>query len=354
MNGIMWKQTTKPPAWVSLTDVCLPKFVPATQEEIDALQEVLGDGLGIERMELGGRHLHMYRVKNYSMGGELLIKWLPSERYDEARETYELSYWLSERGFSTPYPILEPCQLNLYRGGLIYGISYHRHRLLRPTPEDMQALAISLVQIHDILPRHEKYGQWRQNTEKRLSLLASIRNDLANGKLRSGPDPDRLREIASDKRLDFIRNDMSRQSLHGDLNFRNAFVPLLEGDQVNSSIMVLDFEDVKHSVLPVVFELALVIERFIMVHALKNEKIITLARIFLSNYKERCIHRMDLEAVDWVNVIQSLNLRSLCVLSLIESQGGIIPSGEWYKFFYLFDIAERQAELWRRIAGADV
>jgi hypothetical protein len=347
----MWKQTTKLPAWINLTGTHLPNLTPATQRETEALQEVIGECLFIERIELNGRHLQMYRIKNDPSVGDYLVRWLPSNQYDETIDTYNFSLWLNTQDFLTPYPVIKPFQLKSLNDGLIYGVKYYQHRLLSPIPSDMIELATRLAQFHDILPRHKNHDVWKKNTEKRMRTLSRVRDSLANGEWRSGPDPDRLCEIAKDRSLDFIRDDLPRQSLHGDLNYRNAFVPTVELDQSSLQVMLLDFEDVKHSVLPVVFELALVIERFILVHDLDNETAVTAAQVFLSSYQNKCLHELNLNKVDWVSILQSLNLRSLCVLSLIENQGGDIPEDEWKKFFYLFECVKQQADLWHCIAS---
>lgn len=341
----MWQQVNKLPAWISLSEGSLPNRVPATKEETDWLKKLLNEEILVERIEFAGSHLQMYWAKG-GVFGEFLIKYLPSSKCMASNQAYELAGWLSNKGCLTPLPLKI---VDLNGDGFLHLYKYHIHRLLKPIKSDMCNLSNSLALLHHALNDHPAKASWKDNTQNRLFSLLNIRRLLADGILKVGPRPTILSKIAQNKKLDFVRSDLPYKALHGDMNYRNVFASTKKSGTNPQEVMILDFEDVQHSFLPEVFELALIIERFIMVNDLDDNVSISLAKNFLESYQDSISIEFDIKSIDWLNVIQSLNLRSLCVLSLIESEGGEIPGAEWHKFFDLFKRSQQQAYLWNSL-----
>ena len=108
--------------------------------------------------------------------------------------------------------------------------------------------------------------------------------------------------------------------------------------------VLLDFEDVFHSVLPPAFELLLMIERFVLVPIPADDAAVRLARSLLSGYRpDSSGASLDLGGRRPSDVLRSLSLRSLCVLALGERSGVMIASDEWRKFFALEQSAQQRA-----------
>lgn len=347
----MWKQTNKLPAWISLTDKSIPVEAIATPEEVNALKDIIGHNFTINRMELDGRHLHIYRAKQNNAGSndknDIIVKWTCEEGEATAYDVHSIAQWLYEQGVSTPRTLCKP-QKAVFLGdrGILCSLDYMEHNLLGVTKADLSALALSLVKLHEVLPSHPSVNIWALNTNNRFNKLSEMRSFLMKGVGEFGPLPQRLYDIANNLKLDFFRKDLPVQCLHGDMNYRNAFVSKNNKSELSVEVTLLDFEDVVHSVLPLEFELALVIERFITVHNISQDNAIDIANCFLSTYTKNCTNTPNFQKVNWLNIIQSLHLRSLCVLSLIESENGKVPDEEWHKFFYLFDRAEQQSHVW--------
>jgi len=186
--------------------------------------------------------------------------------------------------------------------------------------------------LHAALARHRAREEWRTHTELRLAELTAIRTGCASGKIAAGPDPDLLRRLASDRSLDFTCQDLQARPLHGDLNPGNVLM-------VEEKPLLLDFEDVFHSYLPVQFELALMVERFVLVRVNDDAIAVDIGRGLLGSYGAEVDTKPQRATTDPVNVLRALALRSLCVLTLAASNGLLVSDREWKKFFQL----ERQA-----------
>lgn len=213
----------------------------------------------------------------------------------------------------------------------------------------MAKLGTALADLHEILAGHPERKDWARTTRSRLSVLSDTRTMLASGAKIAGPHPDRLRALASRPDLDFCMWDTSRRPLHGDLNRGNLYF-----DADRDAVSLIDFEDVQHSDLPPIFELAFLIERHIT--AIEPEEKMardagqTLWQAYRAGIEPSVATSLRKSGLG--KATRSINLRSLCVLALLETEGATIPQEEWQKFFDLFDFAERNDDLYQAIMQA--
>jgi Ser/Thr protein kinase RdoA (MazF antagonist) len=115
-----------------------------------------------------------------------------------------------------------------------------------------------------------------------------------------------------------------------------------EGAHEPHGIVFLDFEDVVHSVLPAAFDVALLCERAIL--AAEPDEAAARASIaaLLHAYAEAGGGSIVRPAI-LPDIMRGLALRSLCTLALIDPAG--TDTGEWGKFFHLFEAAATRREV---------
>lgn len=331
----------------------MAEFVASEVKESDVFQDLFGGFPSVYRVCLGNRFLKMYRVKGADWFEDAFIKWTDIGALNNIREQCELTRWLVEQGFDTPKPLFEPMVVTavdeIWEDGVLTGSYYQCHRLLRACDGDLFALGRSLAKLHNALRRYEKRKDWVHRTEQRLKHLIDIRTMAASGKQMFGPYGEELRKLANDSHLDFVRQDLESVYLHGDCNYANAFIGVGKQSAGVVGVSIFDFEDVQHSYLPLEFELAYVIERFVMTRNLDEKKYVTCGKALLEGYSSESEYEWQSDGAEWLHVIQSINLRSLCVLASIEEQGADVPTQEWGKFFYLIERAKDQEILWKKI-----
>lgn len=342
----MWQPRERPPAFVALNAPALPTFEPARPAEAVLVERVLGPGLKIERMVLENFRGDSFRVSGKS-DQQMLFRRHAVE--DGARETeeHEIALFLYRRGIATPEPLSAPAPLPAPEEGLFSLRRFVAHRPVLANRQDLVALASSLAAFHAVAAAHPAAGEWLECTDRRLSSLNGIRNRIATGSVAAGPDPERLAVLARRTELDFGCGAQPRRVLHGDLNRANVFMGKADGEPY-----FVDFEDMPHSVLPLLFELALVLERHVLVPEPDDARAGELGRAFLAAYGEAAgASPAPMPAGGELRqAALSLNLRSLCVLALLAEKGVPIPEGEWEKFFFLFAEAERRAAAWTSMA----
>jgi Ser/Thr protein kinase RdoA (MazF antagonist) len=263
-----------------------------------------------------------------TQGPALFLKLMPVSRTASLVDAEAVAQWLQQHGVQVVMASGQPLPLN---GRMLWVAPFHPGRLAEPTGADMAAIGRGLGRMHRSLSAHPQKARWLQRTDQRLSRLHSVRQALASGTLRAGPEPSQLQEWAKDPSLTFDPScrdlDELRTPLHGDLNLFN----LLMND---GHCVFLDFEDVHHSVLHPVFDLATVYERVVLVHA-PTEHREGLLDALLVAYSDATGWRINPTTMP--DVLRGLALRALCTLADYDPAGE--DETEWRKFFHLMGLS---------------
>jgi Ser/Thr protein kinase RdoA (MazF antagonist) len=266
-------------------------------------------------------------------GGErLFVKTIAASRVDEIAAAEGIAGWLARQGV----PAVAAREILPLPAG--DALAVYPFLDADPPSSDERAcaaLGAAIAALHQTLDRHPDRERWVAETESRLGRLSVTRDALAQGTLAAGPDPRRTAAFVRNARASFAASfdDMPSRALHGDLN---AFNILIAGDAVS----FLDFEDVHHSVLPPLFEIALVCERVILAAEPDNARAQRCVAALLDAYASNggwpigATQRMP-------DALEALAVRSICTLAQIDRAGA--DAAEWTKFFELAAQARARA-----------
>jgi Ser/Thr protein kinase RdoA (MazF antagonist) len=327
----------RPPAWLGLAPG-LPAEVALDSATADAVRAAFG---------LSGRVVGLvpgtlFRLDRIG-APPLALKLIEPDRREAAARAEAVGSWLADRGLPVP-AALPGFPRELADGRLAVALPFVEGRRLEPTAEDLFALGRAVGALHRTLARHPERETWAAATARRLADLAAVRSELAAGRIKAGPEPARLQELAAEEQLDFAPAWPTRP-LHGDLNPGNILV-----ERESGKIVVLDFEDVFHSVLPVQFELLLLIERHVLVPVADDAAAAALTRRLLDGYGEASGTPVAFP-VRPADILRARALRSLCVLALGAREGRDGGEDEWIKFLALERQAQARADLLARALG---
>jgi Ser/Thr protein kinase RdoA (MazF antagonist) len=321
----------RPPAWLALTPG-LPAPAPVDAATADAVRA----DFGLSGRVVGLVPPTLFRLDRTD-GPPLMLKLVEPGRREAAARAEAIASWLAAQGLFVP-AALPGFPRELADGRLAVALPFTEGRRPEPTPEDLFALGRAVGALHRTLAKHPERAAWRASTARRLADLSAIRTELAAGRLKAGPEPERLQALAGEPALDFAPGWPARP-LHGDLNPGNILV-----ERPSGSVVLIDFEDVFHSVLPPAFELLLLIERHILVPVADDDLALVLVRRLLDGYDETPVAFPAPPA----DILRARALRSLCVLALGAREGRDGGGSEWAKFLALEQQAQARADFLAR------
>ena len=323
------------PAWPGLIP-SQAKFVPADPDLTERVRFALKRRGTAERLVNAGSGRTFIRFICQD-GTSYFLKAMPTELAAKIAAAERIARWLKDRG-APAIAAVAPEPLSFGDEQCIVVYPYQAGRAPDVTEADARSLGRALGCLHLALSEHPDCEAWRLATAQRIDRLSGIRARLAEGNLRAGPDPDRLAVIARDASIDFrpqAFQDLGIETaLHGDLNVFNVIVTP-EGPEF------LDFEDVHHSFLPAVFDIATLYERVFLVRDQDDGRASRCAQALIRSYEDsRGLPMPVLRRLP--DVLRGLALRALCTLCAIDPE--IRDRDEWLKFFYLHDtVVHREA-----------
>ncbi|RUR20231.1 hypothetical protein ELY21_01560 [Legionella sp. km535] len=324
----------KNPTWQTLNPG-LPAFKSVDSVTAMALQSKANLLGTVYQASFDGQPSSFYLIKAEENQRHYFIKCFDAEHSVHYHRAEHVALWLQSQN------IKANAALNKQSDGCFIYPFLDGHRL----PSDsntLKGLASSLAQMHEALRAYPLQDQIQEQTDYRIHLLNEIRDEIAKGKLKIGPFPNYVRTLAQNECLDFTQG-VHTQILHGDLHPGNIM-------QIDGIIYFFDFEDTLHSYLPLVYELALVMERLIFVRHDSADTIKRLGQDFIKSY--RTYGGLYQFQESDVYAQSTLALRSLCVLTLCEIEGNTIHSEEWYKFRNLSELAANTQPILREILQA--
>jgi Ser/Thr protein kinase RdoA (MazF antagonist) len=310
------------------------QFAPASAEVAAALARALGVAGAVSEI-VGGASGRFFRVSSEN-GQVLFVKRVAPANFDSQRRSDELARWLAARGVHT-LPTTQQLAAGDDSGDVLFVYPWLDWRPVRTTGDDLATLGGTLAGLHAALASHPDIAVWRNNTERRLGRLSRIRRDIADGRLVPRLHAETIAKMCRRVDCAFAPSE-ARRALHGDLHLFNLLIPA----QAQGGPVFIDFEDVKHSVLPMRFELALVIERAILNQEPDDARAAALAGVFLGSYFDEDSARIGEIKPQMPETLRALSLRSLCVIVDSEQNGIAVEPVEWDKFIGLFAQADRR------------
>lgn len=331
------------PTWAGLSPGLPRAILLSAHEEAVLLTKLRTEGR-LQGLDLGSGAVRHFILTDSGKPPKFVKIVAPQQR--EALERAEdIAIWLDAQGLRVPVPS-PGWPRDLDDGAIAIATGYLNGRRVLSSKEDIVELGVAVGKLHLLLAKHPDRELWQASTAQRLETLMQVRRDLASGAIACGPRPGDLASLAADDGLDFVMAGMARTPLHGDFNPGNVLIDIDTG-----KIVILDFEDVFHSVLSPLFELLLIIERFILLPVADDVVATRHAKIFMDAYAGEVGGLPSLGSFRSSDVLRSLSLRSLCVLSLGERSGILMERDEWEKFFQLERQANARAAILNRAFG---
>lgn len=324
------------PAWPGLKPV-QDAFAPVSESIYAQIVPNFGGtgkllGRELDRPGPAG-HYHYFPKQ----GAPLFLKALPKKALASQLAADKIVRYLSRQGLpANPLLPAPPCfkneQLVFLACPLIQG------RFPSSTKRDLQALGRATANLHNTLVHLPFQQEIQERCEKREQELKQLWFEIRGGRGKKLVIPKEALAILKKTGPNFPGTE--KQVIHGDLNPGNIL--FIQG---SDKLIFIDFEDCLHSWLPPIVDLAMLLERCVLVAQPADQAAEELAVLFLEEYKKNNPAKVNGDLGD---TLQNLAARALILLALAEQSGNPPTRSEWQKFIQLFyQTRDRQSLLTR-------
>lgn len=206
---------------------------------------------------------------------KLFIKVVDENEHNFLIKAAPVTDFLYKKGLSTFTQINESAIK--ISGFYLYIYPYIDNRFAQTTPEDINKISLEISKMHSFLKDIDNKELIIAQAQKREKTLKENFNEKIE--LFKEIDPrayDYLSKYADilDKRFG------NEQIVHGDINYHNIIF-----DKSNGKAVILDFEYSVYSYFSPIFDIAKVLERFILLKDISNSEKIKLGKILIETAK---------------------------------------------------------------------
>ena len=266
------------------------------------------------------------------------LKIIDSSEHNSQLDASLVSSWLSDSGISVSriksnYPVLIK-EHNLW----IYLYGYVDHNFFDGSNESIFLVGESLGKMHKIMKTSPFIDKAFDLGTKKNKILSQQFKKICQDDSFSLFPSRAIQLIANTSLNEFSSITSNSQMIHGDMNFGNIIFK--KGD--NKPIFI-DFEDSISSWLSPLYDIAFVIQRFVLQEEKSNK--LDLAKNLLNGYLSQNELTSLISTGSFYNTIKMISIRSLLLLSTLSNNEQKLFKGEINKFINLYSETENNKSL---------
>lgn len=278
-------------------------------------------------------------------GDKIFLKLTHQEDLDRYFDANIVASYLMENDIATSI-LLDGYPKELNKNTVLLGYKFIPYRFADITSVDIENIGSALGKMHKVLNNFSIKKSIFKRTQERICLLKERANIISQHE--NGSEKYRkLHELVSkEPRIwEILENKSGAQPTHGDLNYGNIIFSLSDENPI-----LLDFEDAMISWFHPAFDIAQVLERFVLsADITSNEKLQLGRKLLGSYYSVNNIRYKNIYSIS--DYMRMLSVRALLTLAELESRNVKVDSNEWEKFFILYDDTFENKELLLSIEG---
>jgi len=271
-----------------------------------------------------------YRFKNKDR--EYFIKIVNTEEHNQLCKSIDISIELCRINIPT-FTLIDNFPKRFNENLFLHIYPFIESRFLRCTESDIKLVSKELSKLHKALKTIKYSNKIEKSTYKRELFL---KKDL-NKKIEflKGIDLTASNYLSKYKNILF-KKFANKQVTHGDLNYHNIIF-----DTKNNTLVLLDFESTAYSYFSPLFDIAKVLERFVLLRNIDDASKASLAKVFISQLSYKSFNQNDL-----YDMLLFISLHSLLILTTgIYLEERVVNSKEINKFKRHIQFIENNKQL---------
>ena len=240
-----------------------------------------------------------YRFK--ANNKEYFVKIVNLEEHDQLCKSNDISIELCKAGIST-FMLIDSFPKKFNKNLFLHVYPFIESRFFRCTEGDITLIAKELSKLHKAFKKNKDSNIIKKSTHKREMFLKTDFNKKIE--LLKQIDLTASNYLLKYKNILF-KEFTNRQVTHGDLNYHNIIF-----DTKRNTLVLLDFEFTTHSYFSPLFDIAKVLERFILLRDIDNASKVSFAKVLISQISYKSFDKSDL-----YDMLLFISLHSLLILA---------------------------------------
>jgi thiamine kinase-like enzyme len=301
--------------WINLTDL-----------ELEILGQYLeiNDSIRIQKKSTGCFD-GVFGYYKYQGDKAYFIKIVSKQDHDSQNGADKISKWLSSTGVhvgvvENNYP-KEVFSFNCW----IYIYSYIKHNFFTRNTEEMYSIGKEVGRMHKMMQSYPHIENVIEDGRKKNRFLYRQLQNIKTNKISSLISYEAILLIKSFPYEEFNLLEDSPKMIHGDLNMGNIIF-----DMSKKRPIIIDFEDSISSWLNPIYDVAFIIQRFVLL----NNNSLELSSSFISGYKK--YYDINIQYGQLYSMLKIISIRALLVLSTLNKEEIESYEGEVEKFVNLY------------------
>lgn len=315
----------------------LPEFAPAPEQLAQAVRAVMGAPGEVLKKLPGDTEPGGYYLFAETNGRRYFLKVVENEYRERQNQAESIARALkaadvpvnaSLDGFPRPWGTTHA----------VFAYPYVAARFAATAEADMCALGALVAAMHGAMAALSPAQTILAQARRRHEHVRDIRAAVKAGTFAPPFQAARLDGLLEPD-CTALLFDPHGQPIHGDLNYGNALFPLDGG-----APLILDFEDAMLSFGSPWIDIALVLERFVLIDVPDDAAARGLGGAFLEAYLRHAPGPLR-QPRPLHDILAGTAQRSICLLAEMAGTGRSVAAAEWEKFAFLRDQADARAGL---------
>ena len=266
------------------------------------------------------------------------IKILPDESGESQNNAEQIASWLKHAGLVVNC-VRDGFPKKMAEHGLwIFTYDYIDYEFSNRSEKQLYSIGKAMGHMHSLMREHPVRENVRTRGTEKNQILFEQLNKIRLGKVNLNFPKSAIGVIKETGDSDYQFLTLGAQMIHGDMNYGNVLV-----NKLNDQPIIIDFEDATTAWLSPLYDLAFVIQRFVLLH--RSQDRYKLASAIIKGYLTQNTLTNSGRPSALFIMLKMISVRSLLVLSMLPEEDQKLYLDEVDKFVDLYRRAQDDSDL---------
>jgi fructosamine-3-kinase len=245
-----------------------------------------------------------------------------------------ISKWLAKAGVSVNsalpnYP-KKIKQHNLW----VFLYEYIEHEFFDGSEQSIYCIGKELGKMHKVMKNYPQLEKIHKKGVSKNQFLAKQLEDIKNGLIYPAFSTNAINIIKNTSNIEFLSITKNSQVIHGDMNFGNIIFK-----KESRTPIIIDFEDTSSAWMSPLYDIAFIIQRFILQYQVTDKSKLT--SLLIDGYKSQVKLSNIINKGSLYAALKMISIRSLLLISTLNLNEQNQLETEVSKFVDLYYYAQR-------------